>query len=614
MKILYVLWVLIFLAGLQLQAGFFNNFYKPSTKKGITGFNGNGGRGIWNKRDNIAGNGDEGPASPIFAMILAFGKNSQRKPERNVIIEDITIKSKELAARDLNVTDAASRLVGEVFDKEKVDEFVALINYWFHIKGYVFSGVKSYTQYNNGTLVIQTNEARLAKEPLVIQFMKKVPIKANATNSADQEEEVDPENPKYTLTPVPGNKGKTSSKMLRKFLKLEGGEVFRWHPERWSAIEKSGIFEVADVQPKILNDEEVQMVVTCCEAQTMSFSPGLTKSISDSRWGADLVFEDRNFLGTAKVVGLDIKRNAWDPFASGFLRISDSGFNLGPSYLTSVFRECANGRIQENRHRRDNQQKASILRRVIGNYTSSNALAINPFIRNGISFQMRRPSESQTITLGGTVEMLQPYQFNDKTSSKVVFSMNHEQIKVWNRQWGQSTGRLSLMGGVQCQSAKNSLSVNAKDLFYKGYGSVSHVIPLDTHLVPSRLAGTEAPTLALLHSAVQETPSVPTHYAAQLGGPFSIRGFFTGELGVPSTALSGSTELRVPIKLTEASEFTAVAFVDYGAFKALQNGQMTRDIAFSHGVGFKMGMFRFDYAVTDTGDARAHFGLANPLF
>mmetsp|Transcript_36834 Transcript_36834/g.63951 ORF Transcript_36834/g.63951 Transcript_36834/m.63951 type:complete len:140 (+) Transcript_36834:696-1115(+) len=128
---------------------------------------------------------------------------------------------------------------------------------------------------------------------------------------------------------------------------------------------------------------------------------------------------------------------------------------------------------------------------------------------------------------------------------------------------------------------------------------------------------------------------LPLHYATQLGGPLSLRGFFPGELGVPAQAATATAELRVPVRFSDASEFTVVAFVDGGLFRAVpaaaaaagggggaaeegeeghHGSRLRGDRALSHGVGLKAGVFQVDYAVTDTGVARLNLGLANPMF
>jgi len=252
-------------------------------------------------------------------------------------------------------------------------------------------------------------------------------------------------------------------------------------------------------------------------------------------------------------------------------------------------------------------------KRLFGNFTShAEQSIIKPIIRNGASFQLRFPGPASSRTFGGCLEFIKPE--GSVSNQEGVVSLNSEQVQVWNRNWGQSTGRLSLLSGVRQQpSSTQEQGAYFKGSFYKLFSSISNVIPLGISLVPPSVSGSTAPTVAVLHSFVHANDAVPHHHAYQLGGPLSIRGFFTGELGVPTTSVTGTAELRVPVKISSTSEVTAVAFIDYGIFDSPQNGKRQFDVAWAHGIGMKAGIFQLDYAVTDTGVSRIHFGLANPF-
>ncbi|CAM9575195.1 unnamed protein product, partial [Heterosigma akashiwo] len=346
---------------------------------------GSGGRGgSWNRRNHIGGDSPGGPhGDPLFmGALIAFGEQKS-KPSIAAApkIKDIKIKSSVLTVQAIKDADAQTNLTAHgVYDEERVANFVSLLNYWYNTQGYILSGIKSHALYANGTLELRAFEARLAPQPLHLEFVRRVPVPQLEELGEDAGSEgAGPEEPasegqkgpgqkkqqkkapaappppapptNFTLAAVPGNRGKTRPRPVARALGLRSGEVFRWQPERWAAVRQGGLFADADLRVNLVDDATVQLVITAREEKTALLSPGLTKSMGDSTWGADVTFEDRNFLGTTKAVGLEAKKSVHDSFLSAAARVSDARFGLGPGYLLSGFRECAHLRSPLNRHR-----------------------------------------------------------------------------------------------------------------------------------------------------------------------------------------------------------------------------------------------------------------------
>ncbi|KAL2501814.1 Protein TOC75-3 [Forsythia ovata] len=93
---------------------------------------------------------------------------------------------------------------------------------------------------------------------------------------------------------------------------------------------------------------------------------------------------------------------------------------------------------------------------------------------------------------------------------------------------------------------------------------------------------------------------LPNHEALTLGGPYSVRGYDTGELGVARHKLELAAEVRIPVKNTYVYAF-AEHGNDLGSSVSVQGNPtkayMRNGHGSSYGVGVKLGQVRAEYAI-----------------
>ncbi|TKY67378.1 TOC75 protein [Spatholobus suberectus] len=128
-------------------------------------------------------------------------------------------------------------------------------------------------------------------------------------------------------------------------------------------------------------------------------------------------------------------------------------------------------------------------------------------------------------------------------------------------------------------------------------------------------AGKPPPPVLVLHGHYGGcVGDLPSYDAFTLGGPYSVRGYKMGEIGVARNILELAAELRVPIKGKYVYVF-AEHGTDLGSSENVKGNptQVYRRMGHgsSYGVGIKLGMVRTEYAVdhnSGTGAVFCRFG------
>ena len=509
-------------------------------------------------------------------------------PVRQVVIQPNTTV---LPSTVVHIAARRAGLLGQPLGIDRVQEFARSIQRWYTRQGYVLHSVTGATLVpETGTAEIRVQEPTTADEPVRIVFCKEMVVDPETGDVISFRQYSDKHTQRRTFkfnsetiarndlnwTYVPTPVGRTRPRRIAAALGLAPGEHFRWNESRWRKIVGSGIFKkVLQAAPKTVDNGTVQLQILVHEAPPRHLEYGLSKSLYTGDWEGELDFEHVNLLGGGESLGFTFRRGTKGP--SGRLRFSDDRFGLEGGYDVELFSDF----IGDNHDGDKTSAKAPVIK------DSSPGASILQFAkgkgrgplldhRSGATFRLRNPIDRKLMlnsVATASVEHVTTAEGSEESIASTSLGIGPfvRQLPLGARSnldariilGSRFPGKIGLMG------RNNRINEEAFDSepmthFAKPYSSVMATTRQIFPVMSSSTRSARPIVLALRHSVLTSTTSLPKHEGRAQGLTCNIRG--VDDIGSISSAITGTTEIRVPITLpidNMAQDASIVLFGDW---------------------------------------------------
>lgn len=579
-----------------------------------------------NKGDQVESDDsyDEGDEEAIMEKLRSI-------PIRHVVVPNSTVLP------DSVIQSAARRsgLLGQPLRTDRVNDFARTVQRWYQKEGYVLHAVTGATlQPETGTAEIAVQEPITAGHPVGIVFCQERVIDPETGRLMTFREYKDYHSTRKTIgykdtvrkedlnmTYVTVQEGRTRPKRIAAALGLEPGQHFRWNAVRWQKVASSGIFsKIFQASPRPLPDGSVQLQILCTEAPSRHLEYGISRSLYTGSWEGEVDFEHFNLLGGGEVLGFTFRRGIKGP--SGRLRFSDERFGVEGGYDVEVFRDFLGDDVKSS-EKGDIDPASTDL-------SASSADHDDALVdRKGAMFRLRNPIDTRLMArsvASAAVERVTSKSGQHESIGSATLGVGPFDRRLPKGARSNMDARFTAgtRFSLQDSSMLEARSESAPETASGGRFSstfMSHCIPYFTTTATTRQvfplltapsAKTRPVVLALRHSVTASTKSLPRHEAKALGVANSIRG--SSRNGMVSTAVCGTTELRIPIQLPLKTQQDAsiVLFGDWMVAKGDVSSRFVRKTGV--GVGLRKSlqgipiMCNVCYA-KDEGKVKTTFGL-----
>jgi hypothetical protein len=505
---------------------------------------------------------------------------------RTMPIRQVTIPNTTILPVDvIQIAARRSGLVGQPLRTDRVQDFAKVLQTWYQRHGYVLHRVTGATLVpETGTAEIAVREPATAACPVDIVVMKEMIVTQQGElltmrQYRDQQQQQHQQwrsrtalhnnNQNLNTTFVPTNQtGRTRPGRIATALQLQPGQPFCWNAPRWQRVANSGVFrKILRATPAPLEDGTVQLQIMAIEAPPRHLEYGVGKSLYTGSWEGELDFEHLNLFGGAETLALSLRRGTKDAMPSVRMRFSDDHFGMEGGYDVEAFSDYIGG--DDHRDETTVAKVAKDVDKPDGeNVESLSAPIMSPDTefdcRRGATFRLRNPIDPKLML--NSVASASIERAQSKTGV-------HESIGSATLGVGPFVRELPLgarsnvdarfMAGTRIASASSDEEKGGGRV--RPYSAVTATTRQVFPLLTTQSSGSTRPIiLALKHSATTSTKSLPQHEARAQGISCTIRG--VGQSGKVSTALCGSTELRIPIQLpiqTVRQDASVVLFGDW---------------------------------------------------
>jgi hypothetical protein len=382
------------------------------------------------------------------------------------------------------------------------------------------------------------------------------------------------------------DKGRTRAKCIANALGLEPGQHFRFNGPKWQKVASSGIFSrIIQATPRGLPDGTIQLQILASEAPFRHLEYGLSRSLYTGEWEGEIDFEHLNTFGGGEILGCSLRRGVKGP--SGRLRFSDSRFGEG-GYDVEVFRDFISNE-EKNPRKKEATEEAGppeAAEEATLPEAAEEATPSEPVVaimlpthydqdiavdRKGATFRLRSPIDRKLMlnsvatasvervttktglheSIGSTSLGVGPFVRELPLGAR---SNVDARFMIGTRIGSSPSGGVeeSLGGGVEeslggAVEESDDIVSASKYSRYLPYSSVTATTRQLFPLLTTSSRSTRPIMLALCHSLTTSTKSLPEHEARAQGVSCNIRG--SAHNGRVASALSGTTELRIPIQL-----------------------------------------------------------------
>ncbi|GAX25120.1 hypothetical protein FisN_10Lh317 [Fistulifera solaris] len=488
-----------------------------------------------------------------------------------VITPDTTV----LPSTVVHIAARRSGLLGQPLGIDRVQEFARFIQRWYARQGYVLHSVTGATLLpETGTAEIRVQEPTAADEPVRIIFCKEMVIDPQTGDLVTFRQYADKHTQRRTFgfnaevarkdlnwTYVPTPMGRTRPRRIAAALGLAPGEHFRWNESRWKKIVGSGIFKrVLQAAPKTDDNGTVQLQMLVHEAPPRHLEYGLSKSLYTGDWEGELDFEHANLLGGGESLGLTFRRGTKGP--SGRLRFSDDRFGLEGGYDVELFSDYI-GEKDENDAKTSLKPldvQESRLNEESTPLAEAKSSTRGPLLdhRSGATFRLRNPIDRKLMlnsVATASVEHVTTAEGSEESIASTSLAVGPF-VRSLPR-GARSNFDASIMlgsrfpGKLHFPSRKETISEEIErdpfTHFAVPYSSITATTRQTFPVVSTSKRSTRPIVLALRHSVVTSTKNLPKHEGRAQGLACNIRG--AGDIGSISSAITGTTEIRVPVSL-----------------------------------------------------------------
>lgn len=535
-----------------------------------------------------------------------------------------------------------SGLIGSPLRTDRVQEFAKHLKRWYVRQGYVLHSVTGATlKPESATAEITVEEPRVSRLPVDIVFCKEMVVdndtgdlltfrqyrekKIKELQSSRESgstlnrrfQRLDQQIERKDLnTTIVATTGRTKASKVASALMLTPGQPFQWHDLRWKKISSSGIFsKIIRAGPERTSDGGVCLQVFVMEPPARHLEYGVGKSIWTNSWEGEVDFDWRNLFGGGESLGVMVRRGTKDSSPSVRLRYGDDKFGLEGGYDVELFTDFLGDTPKDNKEEekflevseRDKGTEAddedSLLHRRGATFRLRNPISPTLIANSVGSASVERTSTttgqhesigSATLTLGPFRRLL-PMDARSSISSTITGGTRLQGIG-------------EVVAGTDAKDKSVASILNAAN--FKPYTSASattqQVLPIS---LSSKGDDGRPITLAFQHTISTSTPNLPRHEAKAMGNAAQIRG--ASPNGPASSALKGTTELRVPWAVPLLGSGSVVLFGDW-FFVQKDVGSKFYSKS-SIGVGIRKPIqglpFKYDISYSSEGKVKTMFGL-----
>lgn len=595
----------------------------------------------WSNAFDNAGKAVTKPFKEGVSKAASLFESKDKKVEKELMEKLQTIKIQSVIVPNttvvpLEVVQLAARrsgLIGNPLRTDRVQEFAASLKRWYQMRGYVLHTVTGATlKTDSATAVIQVQEPQISHQPVDITFCKEMVVDEETGNLLTFRQYKTKHMKRRTI----GHKGITKSDTNTTFIETEGktrpsriayalglqpGAPFRWDASRWSNIATSSVFgRIIQAGPKRMQDGTVQLQILATEAPPRHLEYGVTKSLYTGSWEGEVDFQHENLLGGGEKLGLMVRRGTKDPEPSVHVTFSDDKFGMSGGYDVEAFRDYIGDKTEGD-------SKAKVGEQTGGEEGATEKVAAKPrdpnslLDRRGVKFTYRNPIGTKTIRHSRASTSLE----RTATQSGIREAIGSGTLALgpFRRQLpleARSSFDGSLTSGVRIPEGSSHISEDDLSASYSGLALLPYTCftVTTTQILPllvSSVTPKRQPSLALRHSLTGSTRNLPRHDQNAMGFSSMIRG------GTPngriSTALMGSTELRIPLELdipvlkNIQDNASLVLFGDWVSTR--KNNGSSFSIEKSIGVGVRkvaQGIpLKVDFSYAGNGKIKSSFGL-----
>ena len=486
---------------------------------------------------------------------------------QSVIVPNSTVLPKDV----IQIAAKRSGILGNPLKPEYVQDFAQSIKRWYTLKGYILHSVTGATlQPDTATAEISVQEPVHHNTPVHISLYKEMilyPDTGNLTtyrqyrdqkerrkkfgwNDKDVQKKED-----LNVTYVPATqRGHVRPSKIAQALDMIPGHPFGWDQPKWDRILQSGLFaRVLQVTPRAVDGNAVQLHIVATEAPTKHLEYGIGKSLYTGGWEGEFDFEHMNVLGGGETLGVNVRRGTKESMPSIKCKLSTGRLGLVGGYDVEAFSEYIGD--ESNSPETTNPEPSEGTLSPVPNYDTDVLVD-----RRGATVRIRNPIDPMTIrnsvasasfertstktglheTIGSTTMEVGPFlrelPFGARSNLDASFTTGAR----------RTTPFLNLEEYTDNDEASTAPKKNTPMIV--PYGSITATTRQLFPLRGGRTLSGDARrplVLALRHTLIASTPSVPRHVSKALGTSTQIRG--TSANVRLTSALRGTTELRVPL-------------------------------------------------------------------
>ena len=468
---------------------------------------------------------------------------------RNVVVRNSTV----LPSSVVQIAARRAGLVGNPLRMDRVNDFAASLGQWYSRNGYVLHSVTGATLLpESATAEITVQEPVTAHPPVGIIFCKEMVVDEESGELMTFRQYKTKHETRKTFgfkkdvskndlntTYVTTAKGRTRPGCIAAALGLKPGKPFQWNAPRYQRIASSGIFaRILQASPRSLPDGTVQLQMLVNEAAPRHLEYGLARSLYTGSWEGEVDFEHNNIFGGGEVLGFSFRRGRRGP--SGRLRFSDTRFGMGGGYDIEAFTDFIGEQPISKRKKKEEGSEPSVPETLPPTDYEHDSLDT----RRGATFRLQNPINRKLVlnsVATASVERVSTshnLQENIGSTSLAVGPFLR-QLPLGAK--SDIDGRFMVGARVSPGEGENS------SRRYLPYSSVSTTTRQTFPLLATSSSGTRPLILALKHSLLLSSKSLPRHEARAQGISTNIRGAAPNDRVMSS--LSGTTELRIPIEL-----------------------------------------------------------------
>jgi hypothetical protein len=496
----------------------------------------------------------------------------QTMPVRQVVVPNSTVLPPDVVRTAVK----RSGMIGSPLKMDRVQELARSLKRWYSRQGYVLHSVTGASlDPDTATASISVEEPVVSALPVDIVFCKEMVVdqetgelmtfkkykhkklkalekRRRPFQSADLK--IDRKDLNTTLVTT---SGRTKALKVAKALKLNPGRSFQWMDARWNKIASSGVFsKILKASPEPTSDGGVCLQVFAMEPPPRHLEYGIGKSVWTDSWEGEVDFDWRNVFGGGESVGVLVRRGTKDSSPSVRLRYGDDKFGLEGGYDIEAFSDFL-GDTGEDGEKKEVQSSASALDSDEDALLSRRGATVrlrNPISPRIMTNSVASASLERTSTTTGRLENI--------GSATFTFGPFRRLLPMDAR----SSVSTTISGGTRLTGKADGDATGVDSTFVSsGLLPYSSASASTTQILPISLSSRDANkrpiTLALQHTLSMSTPNLPRHEAKAMGFSAQIRG--AGPDTIASSAVKGTTEIRLPVGAPVVGSGTVVLFGDW---------------------------------------------------